>query len=284
MKWQYYLALGRFDRPIGIWLLLVPCLLGMGVGLHHTFLPSTTVLYFILLFTLGAVVMRAFGCAINDWVDRNIDKQVVRTAHRPLAQNLLTLREVMLFLLIMSIGGLIVLLLLPASIFLIALMIVPFICLYPFMKRFTWWPQLFLGIVFNWGVWLGGIAVTGQFLPSFLYLYLGAIFWTLYYDTIYAYQDIEDDALVSVKSTARLWGHHGKIALYIFALFTSILWGMAGKELALGPYYYGALSLVTLYFLWQIIRLDLQQPQQCFRAFVQQKWLGLILVLSLFLS
>lgn len=199
-----YLQLSRFDRPIGFWLLGLPCLMGqllgrIGIGL------SLLDLQLIPLWAIGAIAMRGAGCTINDIADKDFDAQVERTKNRPLPSGQVTTKQAYIWLGIQLLIGLVVLLLLPRPAQIVALLSVPMVVAYPFMKRITWWPQAWLGMTFNWGI-LVGFAAVAPLSPAAFLFWIGGIFWTLGYDTIYAMSDIQDDALIGVKSTARRLG------------------------------------------------------------------------------
>ncbi len=203
-KWvQPYLRLARFDRPIGTWLLYWPCLWG---ALLADISLGWMQLKLALLLGIGSIAMRSAGCVWNDILDRDLDAQVARTRARPLPAGEISVRQALLFLALLCLIGLAVLLLLPRFAQFVALGAVPLVALYPLMKRITWWPQAWLGLTFNWGALVGYAAVAGQLDTKALLLYAGGVFWTLGYDTIYAIQDVEDDALAGVKSTARRLG------------------------------------------------------------------------------
>lgn len=204
-SWQPYLRLSRFDRPIGFWLLALPCFMGhflgragIGFGVYDIILVA--------LWVIGAVGMRGAGCSFNDVIDRDIDAKVARTAGRPIPAGLVSPKQAVIWTFAQCLIGLVVLLMLPQSAQIVALLAIPMVAAYPFMKRITWWPQVWLGLTFNWGVLVGYCAVMGQLDWPALWLYLACVCWTVGYDTIYAQQDIEDDGLVGVKSTARLFG------------------------------------------------------------------------------
>jgi 4-hydroxybenzoate polyprenyltransferase len=214
-SWQPYLRLSRFDRPIGFWLLALPCYMGqflgrggIGFGLYDLFL--------MVLWAIGAIAMRGAGCSFNDLVDRDIDAQVARTAGRPLPAGQITSKQALAWTIGQCLVGLIVLFLLPRAAQIIALLAIPMVAAYPFMKRITWWPQAWLGLTFNWGVLVGYASVMGTLDWPALWLYLACVCWTIGYDTIYAQQDIEDDALVGVKSTARLFGDRARFWVGLF--------------------------------------------------------------------
>ncbi|MEZ5998966.1 MAG: 4-hydroxybenzoate octaprenyltransferase [Hyphomonas sp.] len=220
---QPYAMLARWDRPVGIWLLWLPCIIGLGFarlrsgsGLHLVdFLWA-------LLFLAGAIAMRGAGCTWNDITDRDIDAEVERTARRPLPAGIVTLREAYIFLGAQLGVGFLVWLLLPGDAKIVALLSLLLVAPYPFMKRITWWPQAWLGATFNWGA-LVGVATAGVLGAPSILLYVGLALWTIGYDTIYALQDREDDALVGVKSTARLFGKHAVIYSFFFYLGAAAL-------------------------------------------------------------
>ncbi len=217
-SWRPYLQLSRFDRPIGFWLLALPCFMGQFLGrIGERF--SSQDFVFAMLWIIGAIAMRGAGCTINDIVDRDFDAKVERTKNRPLACGALNVKQAAIWLGVQLIIGLLVLLCLPKFAQFVALCAVPLVAAYPFMKRITWWPQAWLGMTFNWGVFVGYAAVTGEISFAAILLWLGTLFWTLGYDTIYAMSDVDDDALIGVKSTARRFGKNAPkwVAGFYFA-------------------------------------------------------------------
>lgn len=214
--------LARFDRPIGWWLLFWPCIFGLALsgGLVSQWPLALWML-------LGAIAMRGAGCVYNDIVDRDLDAQVARTASRPLPGGIISLKAAWLWLLALCFVGLVVLLQLRWEAQLVALGSLGLVAAYPFMKRITWWPQLWLGLVFSWGALVGWVAITGTADAAMWWLYTGTIFWVIGYDTIYAMQDREDDALVGIKSSALRLGGHIRMGVAIFYLLAISGWGMA---------------------------------------------------------
>lgn len=209
-----YLQLSRLDRPVGYWLLALPGWIGLAfASLTHGF--AWTDLKWAALILVGAIAMRGAGCTYNDIVDQDLDKQVERTALRPLPAGTVSNKQAWIWLLFQCFIGLMVLLCLPRLAQIISLASIPLVAAYPFMKRITWWPQLWLGMTFNWAVLVAYAAKTGEMSPSLFLLYVGLIFWTVGYDTIYACQDIEDDAMVGIKSTARRFGDNVKLGVLI---------------------------------------------------------------------
>jgi len=277
---QPWLRLMRLDRPIGAILLFLPCVFGLAMGaaaMGRGFGFSSSDFGFLGLFSIGAIVMRGAGCTYNDIVDRDIDAQVARTRGRPIPSGAVTVRGAWIFLAFQLAAGLAILVQLDRfSIWLGAGSLV-LVALYPFMKRITWWPQAWLGITFNWGVLLGFAAETGRLsLPAFL-LYAGCFFWTVGYDTIYAHQDKEDDALIGVKSTARLFGERSRS--WIDAFYALALACMVGALIVATQKLWMALLLVplALHFHWQTRRLDVDDAQCCLKIFRTNRDAGLVI-------
>lgn len=231
-----------------------------------------------LLFAVGALVMRGAGCTINDIADREFDARVARTATRPLPSGAVTLRQAFVFLALQLAVGLAILLCLEATAIWVGVASLALVVAYPFMKRITYWPQAFLGLTFNWGALLGWAAATGTLGWPALALYLGGLNWTLVYDTIYAHQDREDDALVGVKSTALRFGRATAAWLTGFAVLALAFWVLAGLLLAIAWPWYAAVALAGLHMAWQIATLDIDDPRGCLARFRANRWLGLILV------
>lgn len=276
-----YARMARLDRPIGSWLLFWPCLWGLWLAQLETGLiaPMET-LRLTGLFALGAIVMRGAGCTYNDLVDRDYDGKVERSRNRPLPAGQIGVKAAWAFLAAQSLVGLMVLLQFnPQTVLLGFLSLAP-VAVYPFMKRFTWFPQLFLGIAFGWGVLMGYAALSGQLaLPAYM-LYAGAIFWTVGYDTIYAHQDREEDALIGLKSSAiRLGGHTRRAMWFIYgtALFGFLA---AGHLASAGVWFYGIMALVGLHLARQISNLDINDGEKCLAIFKSNGVLGFIVMLA----
>lgn len=276
---QPYLRLIRADRPVGTWLLLIPCFWGLALaaaagnsGLH--------LLWFAVLFAIGAFVMRGAGCAYNDIVDRDIDAKVGRTALRPIPSGQISVRQAWGFLVVLSLTGLLVLLQFNRFTIFLGVASLALVAAYPFMKRITWWPQAWLGLTFNWGALVGYAAAAGTLSPEAIALYAGGVFWTLFYDTIYAHQDAEDDALIGVKSSARRLGHKTKPALGLFFALAITCFALAGAFINASLLYYLALAPAALHFVWQINRLDISDSGNCLTLFKSNRDAGLLLLLS----
>ena len=274
-----YLRLMRADRPVGTWLLLIPCLWGLALAAAE--MNSAPSPWHVALFAVGAFVMRGAGCAYNDIVDRDIDARVARTALRPLPSGQITVRQAWALLVALSLTGLVVLL--QFNVFTIALGVgsLALVAAYPFMKRITWWPQAWLGLTFNWGALMGYAAATGTLSPGAFALYAAGIAWTLGYDTIYAHQDKEDDALIGVRSSARRLGDRTGQALVIFYGATIALFATAGLFTGLHSFYFVALLPAALHFIRQIRVADIDDPGTCLRVFRSNRDAGLLLLAAI---
>jgi len=302
-----WLKLGRFDRPIGIWLLLIPGWQGIALALaQYRKTPDLHDAWLFLGFALGACLMRAAGCAFNDIVDRDIDAKVARTAMRPIPSGRISVRHAWVFVMGCSLISLLILLTLNPTAVLLGVASLALVAAYPFMKRITWWPQAWLGLTFNWGVLMGFAAAHALIaawpiplnatvwgadvhplvvllLPALL-LYAGAVFWTLGYDTIYALQDIEDDAMIGVRSSARRLGPRVRDGVAFFYLLAVILALGAGATAGLGPLFYLALVAYAAHLGWQVARLRPDNPALALRLFRSNRDAGLILLSAIILG
>jgi 4-hydroxybenzoate polyprenyltransferase len=275
--WLPYLLLARVDRPIGIWLLFLPG--GWGILLARAAWPEAIRL--ILLFTVGSLVMRAAGCVVNDLWDRDIDRRVARTAGRPLASGAVRPWQALVFLAALLGCGLLVLLSLNRLAQVLGFASLVLVGLYPLAKRVTWWPQLVMGFTFGFGAPLGYAAAAGRIDLSLALLYGAAICWDLGFDTIYAHQDREDDALVGVHSTARLFGERTRPLLAVCYAATVVLFGLAGWSVGLGAWFIVALVLPAGLLAWQVASLDIHDPGRCLKLFRANREVGLAFALSL---
>jgi 4-hydroxybenzoate polyprenyltransferase len=267
-----YARLARIDRPIGTWLLLFPA--WWGIALAARGWPDPVLL---VLFAVGAVAMRGAGCTLNDIADRDYDARVARTRLRPLPSGQVTVGQAAAFLAAQLAVGAAVLFSLNDAGILLGLAVLGLIGTYPFMKRITYWPQLFLGLNFNWGALLGWAAVTGSLGWPALLLYLGGVFWTLGYDTIYAHQDKEDDARVGIKSSALALGSRTRPFLFAFYAGAALLWGAAGIAAGLGAAFWPALAAAAVQLAWQAVRIDIDDPADCLRKFRSNRTVGWLL-------
>jgi len=278
--WRPFLRLARFDRPIGAWLLLFPCWWGqalaeMSLGARY---PNP---WLLVLFTIGAFVMRGAGCAYNDYVDRDIDTRVARTASRPIPSGQVAPQQALMLAAGLSFVGLLVLLQLNGFTVWLAIASLVLVAIYPFMKRITSWPQAVLGLAFNWGALVGWSAVTGSLALPAVLLYAGSVLWTIGYDTIYAHQDKDDDALVGIKSTALRFGEATPKWLAGFYAGAIFFWGtsavLAGGRLIM----LAALALAALHLTWQIATLNIHDAKNCLMRFRANREVGAILFLGL---
>jgi 4-hydroxybenzoate polyprenyltransferase len=275
-----YLRLSRFDRPIGSWLLLMPCwwsaALAAGIARDAGTLPLV-----IALFLIGAFVMRGAGCTWNDITDRDLDARVERTRSRPIPAGQVSVEQALAFLVAQALIGLVVLLQFNRFAVITGIASLIIVVVYPFMKRVTWWPQVVLGLAFSWGALMGFAVIFGRIDLTGLVLYAGSIAWVIGYDTIYAHQDAEDDALIGIKSTARLFGAATHRALVVFYGLAVVLIGTA---LALGgarwPAWIGLIAF-AVHLIWQIRRLDISDPELCKRIFHSNRDAGLLLFAGL---
>jgi 4-hydroxybenzoate polyprenyltransferase len=271
-----YARLARFERPIGWWLLLLPGWWSIALAQGATGGGSPDV-RLLTLFLIGAIVMRGAGCTFNDIVDRDFDGQVARTRSRPIPSGQVSLRQAMAFLVALALIGLAVLL--QFNWFAVALgaLSLVTVVVYPFMKRVTYWPQVFLGLAFNWGALLGWAAVHGRLDAAPISLYLGGIAWTLAYDTIYAHQDKEDDALIGLKSTALRLGSATPTWLAGFFAAALALASLAGWLAGAGFVYHIGVAAAGVHAVWQLSRLDIDDPARCLRLFRSNRDFGLLI-------
>ena len=277
-----YASLIRLDRPIGAWLLFWPgawavALAGMG---GRPFEASGWTL--IGWFALGAWAMRSAGCVYNDIVDRDLDRRVERTRLRPLASSRVSMAGAWALLAAMSLVGLVVLLQLHRTAQLVALASLALVAAYPFMKRITWWPQAWLGLVFSWAALVGWPAVRGTIEAPALLLYAGSVFWVIGYDTIYALQDKEDDALVGVKSSALALGRHARLGVAICYLIALALWAAAFRDVRIEWFALLALLPMALHLLWQLATLKVQDGADALAKFRSNRFAGLLMFLACF--
>lgn len=275
-----YLRLSRFDRPIGSWLLLMPCwwsaALAAGISGHITSLPLTIALFFV-----GAFVMRGAGCTWNDITDRDLDGKVERTRSRPIPAGQVSVAQALAFLVLQALIGLAVLLQFNRFAIFTGIASLAIVAIYPFMKRITWWPQVVLGLAFSWGALMGWAAVFGSLDWRPLALYAGTICWVIGYDTIYAHQDKEDDALIGVKSTALKFGDATRKWLWLFYGIALTAFAGAGAAAGLGPFFYPVLAVGAALLVWQIVTLDIGDPARCLSLFRSNRDFGLVLFVAI---
>jgi 4-hydroxybenzoate polyprenyltransferase len=273
-RWlQPYLYLVRLDRPYGAWLLLLPSWWSIALAGQGTW-PDVKLL---ILFMFGAFIMRGAGCVSNDIADRDFDGKVARTANRPIPSGQVSIKQAIAFTALLGFMGLAVLLQFNHFAIAVGILSLAPVLIYPYMKRFTYWPQVFLGLAFNWGALLGWAAVRGELGLAPLTLYVAGIFWTLGYDTIYAHMDKEDDILVGIKSTALKLGDATPQWLSFFFAMTISLAALAGWLAGLHWTFYLALVPAAAHLIWQVSTLDISDPKSCLAKFKTSRDFGLLL-------
>ena len=275
-----YLRLSRFDRPIGSWLLLMPCWwsAALAAGVAH---DISRLAWVVVLFFIGAFVMRGAGCTWNDITDHDLDARVERTRSRPIPAGQVGVSQAFVFLVLQALIGLAVLLQFNRFAIMTGIASLVIVAVYPFMKRITWWPQVVLGLAFSWGALMGFAVTLGQLDATAFALYAGSIAWVIGYDTIYAHQDAEDDALIGIKSTARLFGARTHRALVMFYSLAVVLIGVALVLAgARWPAWIGLVAFAA-HLAWQIQRLDIGDPELCLRVFKSNRDAGLLLFVGL---
>ncbi|MEM8833156.1 MAG: 4-hydroxybenzoate octaprenyltransferase [Pseudomonadota bacterium] len=278
---QPYALLMRLDRPVGWWLLLIPSWWGIALGQYHAPQPREEIFLLGLLFFVGAILMRGAGCIINDLWDRNLDQKVERTKSRPLASGAVIKKQALIFLSVLLTLSFFILVQLSIATITIGMLSMLLVITYPLMKRITWWPQFFLGITFNVGVLMGYAAVAGGLSIEAWILYVAAVSWTLGYDTIYALQDKEDDALVGIKSTARLFGNKVRAWVGVFYTLHIGLFALALLKLNAGLAPFIILALPLIDFFWQLQKLKTPTPENALKIFKSNVITGLVLLVVL---
>lgn len=284
--------MARWDRPIGWQLLLLPCLWSaamaanaqIAIGKEALFGIYLTFIWHCSLFTIGAIAMRGAGCTYNDLVDHKLDAQVERTRSRPLPAGRITRKNAKLFIIAQLLIGAIVLFQFNWFTIVLAIASLLVVAIYPFAKRFTDWPQFFLGLAFSWGAFIGWAAIFSEISWASLSLYLAAVVWTIGYDTIYAHQDREDDALIGVRSTARLFAENTKIWLIFLYGLTLICLALAFYLASMPLVVFVTLIFVMALFIWQIKVLDIDNPDQCLRLFKFNGKVGLVIFTGLLIA
>ena len=282
-KLQSFARLSRFDRPIGFWLLAIPCWMGLAFGALDVGWRPENLLYGIL-FGLGAIALRGAGCTYNDITDKDLDAQVERTAQRPLPAGAVSMTEAWMWLALQFAVGFIVWLCLPLSGKIVALISIPLVAAYPYMKRITWWPQAWLGVTFNWGFPVGYVTAGGNDILWPVLFFMGLIAWTVGYDTIYARQDVEDDAFVGIKSTARLFGDHtiaavaGIYALSVLFMGLALTYG--------GPRVPGTMIIIAFacQLIWQLVMLRIKGDRVALQLFKSNRDGGLLVVFGMIVT
>jgi 4-hydroxybenzoate polyprenyltransferase len=270
-----YLRLARLDRPIGSWLLLMPCWWSVGLaGMHNDRFPS---LWHIVLFFIGAFAMRGAGCTWNDLVDRDLDGRVERTRSRPIPSGQVTVAQATMFMVAQALVGFLVLIQFNRFTVATGIASLLVVVIYPFMKRITYWPQIFLGLAFSWGALMGWPATFGRLDWPAIVLYAGSILWVIGYDTIYAHQDRDDDLLIGIKSTALLFGERTPTMLATFYAGAIALIAAAGFMAGGGIIFTIGIVAFAAHLAWQVTRLDINDPAHCLVLFKSNRDAGLFL-------
>jgi 4-hydroxybenzoate polyprenyltransferase len=275
---QPYLKLSRIDRPIGTWLLLFPCLWSIALAAPQGEFPN---IWMFILFGIGALVMRGAGCTLNDIADRNFDGAVERTRKRPIPSGQVSLFQAFLWLGFQCLIGLLILLQFNGFAIALGAASLLLVLVYPFAKRFTYWPQFFLGLAFNYGALLGWAAVTGGLTVAPIVMYLAGIAWTLGYDTIYAHQDKEDDILIGVKSTALKFGKDTKSWMIGFYTLTILGLLASGYLLSLTALFYTIMAGAIAHLIWQIKTLEIDNSDMCLMLFKSNKVFGALVLIAI---
>ena len=279
-----FLKLTRLKRPIGYMLLFWPCLWGLTIAYNF----SMSIQFFMkyaLLFFLGAILMRSAGCIVNDIFDKNFDSKVERTKNRPIASGDISIKLGLFYVLILCGIAFIVLIQFNFFTIILALGSMPLAFTYPLMKRFTYWPQLFLGVTFNYGLILGWTSIKSEISIVPIIFYIGAIFWTLGYDTIYGFQDIKDDEIIGVKSTSIKFKKNPKFFIFLCYLIFIVVLTYLGILMNFNKIYFGGLILITMHlFIFQIKNLDINLKSKCLKIFKSNNFLGLLIFLNLLIG
>ena len=281
---KLFIDLTRLKKPIGFMLLFWPC--AWGLTLAYDFSSNLKIYFFyLILFFLGSVLMRSAGCIVNDILDKEFDAKVFRTKNRPIASGKISIRLSILYSLLLCFLALLVLLNFNLFTIFLALGSMPLAFTYPLMKRFTYWPQLFLGITFNYGLILGWTAIKGEINIIPIIFYLGAIFWTLGYDTIYGYQDIKDDEIIGLRSTSIKFKNNAQTFLLSCYLIMISFFMIGGMYMNFDKVYF-ILSIILIFHLlfYQIKVFNLKNPSECLRAFKSNNLLGFFILLNILIS
>ena len=280
---KLFIQLTRLDRPIGYMLLFWPCLWGLTIAYDFE-RNLNTYFFYLILFFLGSVLMRSAGCIVNDIADRSYDKKVLRTKNRPIASGRISIMLGFFYASLLCLLALVVLLQFNKLTIFFALASMPLAFAYPYMKRLTYWPQLFLGITFNYGLLLGWISVQENLTLEPIIFYVGAIFWTLGYDTIYGYQDIKDDEIIGVKSTSIKFKNNPKKFLSLCYVITLISIIIIGLLMNFNNFYFLFLILPVMHLFYQVKTLNIKDDNSCLKIFKSNNMLGLIIFINLLIG
>ncbi len=283
-QFKLFLELTRLKRPVGYMLLFWPCAWGLTVG-SNLLENKNTYFFYLFLFLLGAILMRSAGCIINDIVDRKFDKKVLRTKNRPIASGKVSVNLGIFYSGFLCLIAFFVLLNFNKFTIIAALGSMPLAFTYPLMKRYTYWPQLFLGVTFNYGLLLGWISINNSINIVPIIFYIGAIFWTLGYDTIYGFQDIKDDEIIGLKSTSIKFKRNPNVFISLCFLIFFITLVIVGYKMDLNKFYFVILLLILIQlFYFQVKKLDIKNPNNCLKIFKSNNYLGFLIFFGLFVG
>ncbi len=286
-RWHRYGVLMRLDRPIGTWLLYIPCVWGIIWGATHmpTHPNFGNIIYLVIASGLGALCMRSAGCIWNDISDRKLDKLVARTSNRPIANGTISVMHAIILMLALLLCALVIVTTMGFYATILAACSLGLIGIYPFCKRITWWPQLWLGMTFNWGILIGYSAITNDWPAAHIWLlWLGAISWTIAYDTIYAHQDSCDDMLVGIKSTALLFGKFSRGFIAVFFITALAIWLLTGYYQELSILFYLFFIPALAHVFWQCKSFKHNKPAICLKIFKSNRNFGFLIGLSFVLG
>lgn len=276
-----YFKLMRLDNCLSVlWCYLFPGLSGIALATNGI----QQIIYYAVLFLVGAFLMRPVGCIINDIFDKKIDAEVERTKIRPLAKGMLSTKQALMLLTLLTLLAFIVLLLTNKMTIILGIICIPMVVIYPLLKRYFWWPQFFLGLTINFGALMGWSVIKDNLSLKAILLYIGCIFWTLGYDTIYAHQDKDDDAKIGVKSTAIYFGDKTKSWLKRFYLMSLTMWASMAMISQLNIYFYIILLVISLIFYYQYKKSNFNSPISCLHMFKINSYVGLLLFIGIFLG
>ncbi|MGO4567792.1 4-hydroxybenzoate octaprenyltransferase [Rhizobium sp. 2YAF20] len=279
LAWRPYTRLARLDRPVGIWLTLFPCWAALVQASHG--IPE---LRHLIVFSLGALLMRSAGSTVNDIADRKFDGHVERTRFRPLASGQINVPQAVLFLVAELVLAASLLFFLTPYTRLVAICVLPLVFIYPLCKRFTHWPQAVLGAAFNWGMLMAWSEVAGEIPTGAVLMWLGAVTWQIGYDTVYAYVDMQDDARLGLKSTAILFGERGRVFIGTFYILTVAAWSVGGWMIGMSLSYFIGMLMIVAHLSWQTWRIDLSRPDVNYRLFLGNILTGMLLAATAFVG
>ena len=281
---KIFIELSRLNKPIGFMLLFWPCSWGLAYAYYFN-QNLNLFIYYLILFFLGSLLMRSAGCIFNDIVDKDFDNKVQRTKKRPIASGKITVKQSLLYVFILCFLAFLILIQFNLTTILLGLASMPFAFSYPLMKRYTYWPQLFLGFTFNYGLIMAWFSINSEFSYIPIIFYFGAIFWTLAYDTIYGFQDIKDDEIIGVKSTSIKFKKNPKIFIFLCYLIFILIQVISGVLMEFNHYYFIGIIVIALHLLiFQTLKLDVSNTKMCLVKFKSNNFLGLLIFLNILIN